>query len=242
MFASIWSYLGWKEEEPVIQNYPPVTIVGARIPADGSPAHLLPLTTISDSSATDSFLLHVPDLRSYWGSKEAWRLRDLHRFYLQKDGCVPLSQHRKQTDDFKSFLCSSQRLSREQILHLRQRYILPQQRFLVQQHNTYHYCLGTYYVFYSFAVDDLPVNKFVPRWIEEDINPHSPYRYFGDVFVVKISPDEVGQDGRATYEDVDPLFLDFLVDDAACSKTLIPLLPLLYRREGQKMIGNLGIF
>ncbi|PKK46983.1 hypothetical protein CI102_7911, partial [Trichoderma harzianum] len=169
MFASMWSFLGWKEEEPVIQSYPPVTIVGARIPADGTPAHLLPLTTISDSSAPDSFLLHVPDLRSYWMSEQAWRLRDLHRFHLQKDGC----------------------------------------RFFVQQHNTYHYCLGTYYVFCSFAVDDLPVNKFVPRWIEEDA--HSPYRYFGDVFVVKISPDEVGQDGRAVYEDVDPLFLDFLV-------------------------------
>ncbi|PTB56688.1 hypothetical protein M431DRAFT_506452 [Trichoderma harzianum CBS 226.95] len=237
MFASMWSFLGWKEEEPVIQSYPPVTIVGARIPADGTPAHLLPLTTISDSSAPDSFLLHVPDLRSYWMSEQAWRLRDLHRFHLQKDGCVPLSQHCMQTDDFKSLLCMSQRLSREQILHLRQRYLLPQQRFFVQQHNTYHYCLGTYYVFCSFAVDDLPVNKFVPRWIEEDA--HSPYRYFGDVFVVKISPDEVGQDGRAVYEDVDPLFLDFLVDDAACSKTLIPLL---HRREGQKMIGSLNIF
>lgn len=57
--------------------------------------------------------------------------------------------------------------------------------------------------------------------------------------MVKISPDEVGQGGRAAYEDVDPLFLDFLVDDAAISKTLIPLLHL---REEQKMIGGPDIF
>ncbi|KKP04499.1 hypothetical protein THAR02_03384 [Trichoderma harzianum] len=239
MFASVRSLLGWKEEEPVIQSYPPVTIVGVRIPADGSPAHLLPLTTISDSSAPDSFLLHVPDLRSYWISEQAWRLRDIHRFDLQKDGRVPLSQHLQQTDDLKNLLRQPQRLSREQMLHLRQRHLLPQQRFFAQQHNHYHYCLGAYYVFYSFAVDDLPVNKFVPRWIEENNDAHIPHRYFGDVFIVKISPDEVGQDGRAAYEDVDPLFLDFLVDDAACSKTLIPLLHL---REEQKMIGSLNIF
>ncbi|QYT01234.1 hypothetical protein H0G86_008280 [Trichoderma simmonsii] len=215
MFASIWSYLGWKEEEPVIQSYPPVTIVGARIPADGTPAHLLPLTTTSVSSATDNFLLHVPDLRSYWISEQAWRLRDLHRFDLQKDGRVPLSQHLQQTEDLKSL------------------------RFFVQQHDTYRYCLGTYYVFYSFAVDDLPINKFVPRWIEEEIDAHSSLCYFGDVFIVKISPGEVGQDGRAAYEDVDPMFLDFLVDDAACSKTLIPLL---HVREGQSMVGSPDIF
>ncbi|KAK4067729.1 hypothetical protein Trihar35433_6289 [Trichoderma harzianum] len=239
MFASIWSYLGWREEEPVIQNYPPVTIVGVRIPADGTPAHLLPLTTTSVSSATDNFLLHIPDLRSYWVSEQAWRLRDLHRFDLQKDGRVPLSQHQQQTDDLKSLVRMGQCLSREQILHLRQRYLLPQQRFFVQQHNTYRYCLGTYYVFYSFAVDDLPINKFVPRWIEEEIDAHSSLCYFGDVFIVKISPGEVGQDGRAAYEDVDPMFLDFLVDDAACSKTLIPLLHI---REEQEMIGSLDIF
>ncbi|KAL7953555.1 hypothetical protein V8C34DRAFT_296692 [Trichoderma compactum] len=239
MFASIKSFLGWREEEPVIQSDPPVTIVGVRIPADGTPAHLLPLTTISDSSAPDSFLLHVPDLRSHWISKQAWRLRDLHRFDLQKDGRVPLSQHLQQTDDLKKLLLQPQRLSREQMLHLRQRHLLPQQRFFVQQLNHHRYCLGAYYVFYSFAVDDLPINKFVPSWIEENNHAHFPHRYFGDVFVVKISPDEVGQDGRAAYEDVDPLFLDFLDDDAACSKTLIPLLHL---REEQKMIGGPDMF
>ncbi|KAJ4858943.1 hypothetical protein T069G_07210 [Trichoderma breve] len=239
MFASIWSYLGWKEEEPVIQNYPPVTFVGVRIPADGTPAHLLSLTTTSDSSATDSFLLHVPDLRSYWNSKEAWRLRDIHRFDLQKDGRVPLSQHRQQTDDLKSLLRAPQCLSREQLLHLRQRHLLPQQRFFVPQHDGYHYCLGTYYVFYSFAVDDLPINKFVPLWIEENNDPLIPHRYFGDVFVVKISPDEVGQDGRAAYEDVHPFFLDFLVDNAAYSK---PLIPLLHLQAKGWLIGCPNIF
>ncbi|KAL7912921.1 hypothetical protein GGI35DRAFT_441479 [Trichoderma velutinum] len=228
MFASLWSFLGWKEEEPVPviqhESYPPVTFVGVRIPADGSPIHLLPLTTISDSSATDSFLLHVPDLRPYWLSADAWRMRDIHRFDLQKDGGIPISHHLQQTKDFKTLLILSRFLSWEQRLHLQQRHLLPQQRFFVRQYNQYHCCLGAYYVFYSFAGEDLPINKFVPRWIEDNNHPDLPHYYRGDVFLVKISPDEFGQDGRAAYEDIDPLFLKFLKDSAARSKAPRPLL------------------
>jgi hypothetical protein len=44
---------------------PPVTIVGARFPADGSPPHLVSLTTTSGgvNDGYDSFLFHIPDLR-----------------------------------------------------------------------------------------------------------------------------------------------------------------------------------
>jgi hypothetical protein len=54
MSALIWSLLGWKEESLPVP--PPVTITGVRILADGTPAHLLSLTTKSDFKATDGFL------------------------------------------------------------------------------------------------------------------------------------------------------------------------------------------
>jgi hypothetical protein len=82
MFASIWSFLGWKEEPELTP--PPVTITGVRLPADGSPAHLLSLTTTSVSDNVDIFLFHVPDLRQYWKTEKAWDYRDLQRFELQQ--------------------------------------------------------------------------------------------------------------------------------------------------------------
>jgi hypothetical protein len=46
-FALIWSFLGWREE--LSPSPPLVAITGVRIPADGTPAHLIPLNTISAS-------------------------------------------------------------------------------------------------------------------------------------------------------------------------------------------------
>lgn len=82
MLASIWSFLGWKEEPQLTP--PPVTITGVRIPADGTPAHLLSLTTTSASGNVDSFLFHVPDLRQFWKTEQAWRYRDLQRLELEQ--------------------------------------------------------------------------------------------------------------------------------------------------------------
>lgn len=87
MMASIWSLLGWKEDPtpPTVKQTltpPPVTITGIRIPADGAPAHLLSLTTIPVSGNVDSFLFHVPDLRRFWKTEQAWRFRELQRIEL----------------------------------------------------------------------------------------------------------------------------------------------------------------
>jgi hypothetical protein len=70
--------------------------------------------------------------------------------------------------------------------------------------------MGTYYVFYSFAIDDLPKNSSVPTWISGDISDDFPLYYYGDVFLVKMAPHEYGEYGWAAYEDIVPEFLDLL--------------------------------
>ncbi len=75
---------------------PPITITGVRIPADGTPVHLLSLTTISTTSvsgATGSFLLHVPDLRQYWKTERAWGYRDIRRLDLYSQNPLPQQYH-----------------------------------------------------------------------------------------------------------------------------------------------------
>lgn len=204
MLASIWSFLGWKEEPSPAP--PPVTITGVRIPVDGTPAHLLSLTTISDSRGMDSFLFHVPDLRRYWKTELAWDCRDLHRLDLYRHHDVERQHLLQQKHHFQQLLRSPQRYNRQQQLHLRQRYLHNQQYHLLPpQHSS---CVGTYYVFFSFARDDLPKNSFVPAWTSSD-DIH--LRYSGDVFLVKMAPHEYGEHGWAAYEDIVPEFLDLLV-------------------------------
>lgn len=211
MLASIWSFLGWKGEPPP-PSPPPVTITGVRIPVDGTPAHLVSLTTISDDKSTDSFLFHVPDLRSYWNVEAAWECRDLHRLVLQQDDHIQQSHHLRQQNDLQRVLRSPQQHTSKQLLHLRQRYLLHQQcNVLQEQHSS---CAGTYYVFYSFAGMNLPKNSSVPAWIN-DIGPYEQRPYCGDVFIVKMAPSEYGEHGWAAYEDILPQFLDLLVEGPA---------------------------
>jgi hypothetical protein len=206
MLASIWSFLGWKEESS--PDPPPVTITGVRIPADGTPAHLLSLTTIGDPRATDGFLFHVPDLRHYWNTEGGWRRRDLLRLDLQRDRHVSQLQYLQQNRHLKELLSPWWQQNRQQLLHLRQRYLLDQQSYLLhQQHSS---CVGTYYIFYSFDLDDLPKNSFVPTWIR-DKGDGIHLQYWGDVFLVKMAPHEYGENGWAAYEDIVPEFLDLLV-------------------------------
>lgn len=83
MLASIWSFLGWKEENEEKEEKkeltpPPVTITGVRIPVDGTPAHLISLTT----TVSNCYLSHVPDLRQFWKTELAWSRRDNQRIEL----------------------------------------------------------------------------------------------------------------------------------------------------------------
>src|SRR6266480_3744940 len=115
MLASIWSFLGRKEEPSPSPS--PVTITGVRIPADGTPAHLLSLTTISDSRSMDAFLFHVPDLRHYWNTELAWDSRDLHRLDLQQHDHIERAHYLRQKHHLQQLLRSRQ--DRQQLLHLR---------------------------------------------------------------------------------------------------------------------------
>ncbi|KAF2825119.1 hypothetical protein CC86DRAFT_39246 [Ophiobolus disseminans] len=96
MFAFLKSSLGWKEDEAL--SPPPATIVGIRIPADGSPVHLLHLTTAPDSGGTTTFLHHVPDTRWWWQPKETWQFRDAHRIDLQLDENTARTLHIQQKE------------------------------------------------------------------------------------------------------------------------------------------------
>ena len=211
MLTFIRSSLGWKEK-PAPTPPPPVAITGVRIPADGTPAHLLSLTTTSASEVpgTDGFLFHIPDVRQSWKMKQAWEFRDIQRFDLLQDAHIPLAHHFRQKRDLQRLLVSPQpRTDREQI-HLRQRYLVSQQyHVLRQQHAS---CIGGYYVFYSFAVDDLPKNPSVPAWISDMGHGGHHQHYHGDVFIIKLAPHEYEENAWAVYEDIDPQFLGVLAE------------------------------
>ena len=209
MLASIRSILGWKEQPSVISP-PSVTITGVRIPADGSPAHLLSLTTINNTKGTDSFLYHVPDLRSYWKTEQAWECKDIRRLDLQQDHHVPQHHYLQQKHDLQRLLQSYSYHTPQKLLHLRQRYLHRQHTYILQQQ---HYsCVGAYWLFYSFAADDLPKNSYLPTWILDygDYNNAFPYEYSGDVFIVKMARLETEEHGWAVYEDIVPEFLHLL--------------------------------
>lgn len=222
MLASVWSFLGRREEPS--PSPPPVTVTGVRIPADGTPAHLLSLTTISDNTATDSFLVHVPDLRPYWDSSIAWKRRDLQRLDLQPDAHIQPSHHLRLKHDLKRLLRHYSSLTRQQLFHLRQRYLLDQRYHILQQQHSS--CTGAYYVFYSYAIGDLPRNLYVPDWIC-DTGDGCYQTYYGDVFLVKMAPHEYGENSWAIYEDIVPLFLDLLVEGPSPDTFYLDVPPLL---------------
>jgi hypothetical protein len=206
MFALIKSSLGWKEAPAP----PPVTILGVRIPVDGTPAHLLHLTTTNDCGLL-TFLHRVPDTRRYWPGKESWAYRDLNRLDCQLDEKVARSRHLQQKEhndqevDMRRYSSTAEQ---GQVLRQRQRQLFgDQQHHLLPQR--YSSCIGAYYVYYSFDVDHLPRNAFVPDWIGK-IGDEFPQKYCGDVFVVKMGPQEYGPYGWAAYEDITPEFLELL--------------------------------
>lgn len=60
--------------EPVVRR----TNLGVlRIPADGTPPHLVQLNTIETRDNVDCFLFHIPDFRPYWGEREGFRRREV---------------------------------------------------------------------------------------------------------------------------------------------------------------------
>jgi hypothetical protein len=163
MFASIKSSLSW-EEAPAPS---PVIILGVRIPADVTPAHILPVATTNDCGNL-TFLHRVPDTRRYWPEKESWALRDLNRLDCQLDEKVARLRHLQQKEhsdqesDLRRGFSSGER---REVWQRQRQLVLEQQHHLLPQR--YSSCIGAYYVYYSFDLDHLTLNAFVPDWIRK---------------------------------------------------------------------------
>ncbi|KAH8690846.1 hypothetical protein BGW36DRAFT_364399 [Talaromyces proteolyticus] len=67
-----------------------VKITGIRFPADGSKPHTLSLTTTTHDvmDRGESPWGHIPDLRAFWKTEQAWQWRDFETFRLENQ---PLS-------------------------------------------------------------------------------------------------------------------------------------------------------
>ncbi|CAI6332713.1 unnamed protein product [Periconia digitata] len=213
MSENILSLFGWEKKQ--LPSPPSTSITGVRIPADGTPAHLVKLPTISTettSDATDSFLFHVPDLREYWGTTQAWLYRDIEKIQFRHQHQPEERDAQKETHLQQwEYLIKRERDSLpfpfDIMQHQSQRQIefASQSRHLVQ--DRFASCIGNYYIFYSFDMDNLPQNQHVPTWITSD--HHS---WYGDVFLVKVAPYEYGGYGWALYEDIVPEFVKLLAE------------------------------
>ncbi|KAF2685145.1 hypothetical protein K458DRAFT_20782 [Lentithecium fluviatile CBS 122367] len=193
--SSYWSFLiSLFPPEP---TPPPVTITGIRIPANGTPPHLLQLTTRTvPEDARDTFLFHIPDLRKYWGTEHAHQQRDLDRLELQTPDQLQRTRSRLPSLPHPWTECA-----------LLQRLRVPTHRGVLPKHDAS--CAGVYYVFYSFDCDDLPRNEYVPKWLSDGAG----HIYLGDVFVVKMAPNEYARrsdGGWAAYGNIAPGFLEIL--------------------------------
>lgn len=64
-----------------------------KIPADGSPPHLIQLNTIDVASEgnVDCFLRHIPDFRPYWGTQEGFRWRDIAQLEVRDQSLLELN-------------------------------------------------------------------------------------------------------------------------------------------------------
>jgi hypothetical protein len=137
-------------------------------------------------------------------------LRDLDRLDCQLDENVARSRHLQQKEHSDQEAAMRRNASNEEQCAVRRR---QRQLFHDQQHHLlpqrYCSCICAYYVYYSFDVDHLQLNAFVPDWIGK-IADGIQQRYWGDVFVVKMSPQEHGPNGWAAYEDITHDFLELL--------------------------------
>ena len=82
MLSRLRSFVAGEHPPPLPS---PVTITGIRFPADGSKPHALPLTTTTHGvkDGPDSAWSHVPNLRGFWRTEQAWQWRDVETFRLE---------------------------------------------------------------------------------------------------------------------------------------------------------------
>ena len=145
---------------------PPVTIIGARFPTDGSAPHLLALTTTTEGVAEgpDCFLFHIPTGIAC---------------LLESPAGLAVG-----TGIWSKFTLTNQPIKA---------------------------CEGVYQKFFSFALDDLPRNAFLPPLFSRE------HGGCGGVFVVKLAKQDQEHEW-AVYENILPKFLDLPVTqrEATC--------------------------
>ncbi|KAL9616295.1 MAG: hypothetical protein Q9160_008835 [Pyrenula sp. 1 TL-2023] len=72
--------LNWFSGEPTVRQ---ADLQVLRIPADGSPPHLVQFSNTIDvlkEGNVDCFLIHIPDFRPYWGNGEGFTWRDIAHY------------------------------------------------------------------------------------------------------------------------------------------------------------------
>jgi hypothetical protein len=75
--------LCWPETPPAPPSPPSIALTCVRIPANGSPPHLVRLKTINESHMTNTLLYRIPDLRSFWRPEHAWERQEVQRLDIQ---------------------------------------------------------------------------------------------------------------------------------------------------------------
>lgn len=83
----MWSYLRSlvTPDRPTGPGPSLVTVKGIRFPADGGMPHIISIKTTTDGVVigADSPWGHIPDMRKYWQTEQAWLWRDVDTFRLE---------------------------------------------------------------------------------------------------------------------------------------------------------------
>jgi hypothetical protein len=77
---------------------PSITLTCVRIPANGSPPHLVRLKTINEPQMTNTFLHRIPDLLLFWRPEIAWKWQDAQRLDIQLASRVAASRYLQQKE------------------------------------------------------------------------------------------------------------------------------------------------
>lgn len=86
MLSRLFSWLTGQPIEPTVRQ---TNLRVLRIPADGSPPHLVQLNTIESDDNIDCCQRHIPDFRPYWGDGEGFQWRDIIGMEVRDQQAAP---------------------------------------------------------------------------------------------------------------------------------------------------------
>jgi hypothetical protein len=209
-------WLCWPETPPAPPSPPSIALTCVRIPANGSPPHLVRLKTINEPHMTNTFLHRIPDLRSFWRPEHAWERQEVQRLDIQLArrvaACRYLQQKERLRQEFELLKYQPFTSLDTALCHFRQRQrILDELQYNHVVSHRHSSCVGTYDISHSWTLDHLPENLSVPKWISKTGDRQWEHnRYCRDGFIVRMSAQEFGPFGWAEYEDMTSGFLDLM--------------------------------